>query len=88
MRVIAVSSLVKFWSKNRSAQRPLETWLRELQNGNWATPAALKKNFGSASILQKGRVVFNVGGNKYRIVVSIAYATQVAYIKFVGTHTH
>jgi mRNA interferase HigB len=86
MRVIAVSSLVKYWTKNKAAQRPLENWLRVIQNNSWANPVAIKKTFGSASVLRNGRVVFNVGGNKYRIVTSIAYSTQIAYIKFVGTH--
>jgi mRNA interferase HigB len=86
MRVIAVSSLVKYWTKNKTAQRPLENWLRVIQSNIWANPVAIKKTFGSASVLRNGRVVFNVGGNKYRIVTSIAYSTQIAYIKFVGTH--
>ncbi len=61
-------------------------WYRQARAADWATPAAVKQEIGSASILKDGRVVFNIAGNKYRLVVWINYAYRVVYIRFVGTH--
>ena len=89
MRVIAISKLKAFWVGNaafRDAQAPTLAWYREVMHANWAKPAEVKAQFGSASILRDGRVVFNIGGNKYRIVVWINYPYRVVYIRFIGTH--
>ena len=61
-------------------------WYRQAKAANWATPADVKREIGTASILEDGRVVFNVAGNKYRIVVWINYPYRVVYIRFIGTH--
>lgn len=61
-------------------------WYRHVLRADWALPAAVKRDFANASILKDGRVVFNIGGNKYRIVVWINYPYRVVYIRFVGTH--
>jgi mRNA interferase HigB len=61
-------------------------WHRQVMGADWATPADVKRAIRSASILKDGRVVFNIAGNKYRIVVSINYPYRVVYIRFVGTH--
>ena len=61
-------------------------WLKLVGQGVWATPAAVKVQFGSASFVGDKRVVFNVGGNKYRLIVAVAYRTQIVYVKFIGTH--
>jgi mRNA interferase HigB len=61
-------------------------WYRQVRAANWSTPANVKATIGSASILQDGRAVFNIAGNKYRIVVWINYPYRVVYIRFVGTH--
>ncbi|HET6545702.1 MAG TPA: type II toxin-antitoxin system HigB family toxin [Rhodanobacteraceae bacterium] len=89
MRVIAVSTLKAFWSgpgEYRDAEKPTLAWYREISRADWATPRDLKSQFRSVSILRDGRVVFNVGGNKYRIVVWINYPYRVVYIRFIGTH--
>ena len=62
------------------------SWVRQVKAADWASPAEVKRDIRSASILQQGRVVFNVAGNKYRIVVRINYPYRVVYIRFVGTH--
>ena len=89
MRVIAVSTLKAFWKDRPSchdAEAPTLAWYRELLKADWTQPSDVKRQFGSASILQDGRVVFNVAGNKYRIVVWINYQYWVVYVRFIGTH--
>ena len=67
------------------AAEPVMAWYRQLKAADWATPAEVKRDVRSASILKDGRVVFNISGNKYRIVVWINYAYRVVYIRFIGT---
>ncbi len=61
-------------------------WYRQVRGADWATPADVKRAIGSASILNDGRAVFNIAGNKYRIVVWINYPYRVVYVRFIGTH--
>jgi mRNA interferase HigB len=61
-------------------------WYRQVKAADWATPADVKRAIRSASILKDGRVVFNLAGNKYRLVVWINYPYRVVYIRFIGTH--
>lgn len=90
MRVIALSTLKAFWEGNprfADVREPALAWYRHTLRADWASPADVKTDFGHASILQDGRVVFNLGGNKYRLVVWINYSYRVVYIRFIGTHT-
>jgi mRNA interferase HigB len=86
MRIIAKSRLRDFWKRHADAEEPLLAWYREVSNADWAGPAKIKEMFGSASILKKSRVVFNIHGNDYRLVVRINYPYRVVYVRFVGTH--
>lgn len=87
MRVIAKRTLRQFWEQGFSdAETPLTEWYNMMSKASWATPQALKAEIGTASILKGSRVVFNIGGNKYRVIVSIRYSQQIAWIRFVGTH--
>jgi len=89
MRIIAKRTLRQFWERNaRNAvsRTPLEDWFAQASAADWATPANLKAQFGDASILKGSRVVFNIAGNKFRLVVKINYPYRVVYIRFVGTH--
>ncbi len=89
MRVIAVSTLKTFWTGHpeyQDAEGPTLAWYRDVLKADWSKPNDVKAQFGSASILQDGRVVFNIAGNKYRIVVWINYPYRVVYIRFIGTH--
>ncbi|GBE11124.1 hypothetical protein BMS3Abin12_01701 [bacterium BMS3Abin12] len=61
-------------------------WYREAVKADWSTPNEVKQQFGNASILKDGRVIFNIAGNKYRLVVWINYPYKVLYIRFIGTH--
>ena len=89
MRVIALSTLKTFWGDNQAvmdAREPTLAWYRHVLKADWASPAAVKADFANASILKDGRVVFNIAGNKYRIVVWINYPYRVVYVRFIGTH--
>jgi mRNA interferase HigB len=88
MRVIAVSTLKAFWSHHPDAEQPLKAWYEEASNASWNQPADIKNQYRSASVLKNRRVVFNIKGNDYRLVVAIAYKLQIVYVKFVGTHKH
>ena len=89
MRVIALSTLKKFWrgkSSARDAEQPLLAWYRHALAADWSSPAQVKRDFGTASILRNGRIVFNIAGNKYRLVVWINFPYRVVYVRFIGTH--
>ena len=86
MRIISKKTLKDYWEKEPDAQTSLTAWHAEAKNAEWSAPADLKAHYGSASILRDGRVVFNIGGNKYRLVVWINYDFFTIYIRFVGTH--
>jgi mRNA interferase HigB len=86
VRVIAKRTLRDFWEKYPDAQGPLKSWHEETRQAHWKKPQQIKEQFSSASILKAGRVVFNIGGNKYRLVVAMDYGRQAYFIKFIGTH--
>ena len=88
MRVVARSTLRAFWEQpgREDAEQPLRAWFAEAKKADWRTPADIKARYRNASILKRGRVVFNVGGNKYRLVVAVKYSAHLVFIRFVGTH--
>ena len=89
MRIIALSTLKAFVNRSPAytdAREPVMAWYRQVKSADWATPADMKRAIGRASILNDGRAVFNIAGNKYRIVVWINYPYRVVYIRFIGTH--
>jgi mRNA interferase HigB len=89
VRIIALSTLKAFLNRNPAyadAGEPVMAWYRQVKGADWATPADVKRAIRSASILKDGRVVFNIAGNKYRIVAWINYPYRVVYIRFIGTH--
>ena len=86
MRIIAKKTLRAFWEKHPDTQQPLKAWYEMAKAADWSTPAALKAQIGTASLVGKDRVVFNIAGNKYRLVVAVNYRYQALYIRFVGTH--
>ena len=77
-----------FWeqSGHEDAEQPLRAWFREAAHADWASPAEVKAAFRSASIVGGNRVVFNIAGNKYRLVVRVNYTYRIMYVRFVGTH--
>lgn len=88
MRIIAVSTLREFWERagRGDAEQPLRAWVHIVRAANWSKPTDVKLMFRSADILRSGRVVFDIGGNKYRLVAAIHYRGKRIYIRFIGTH--
>ena len=88
MRIISRKTLRLFWEKQDYAdsEQSLKAWFREASNAEWASPAAIKAAFGSARSVANNRVVFNICGNKYRLVVRFNYPYRVIYIRFIVTH--
>ena len=88
MRVIAKRTLRQFWEQPHcaDAQAPLEAWHDTVIDANWTTPQDIKDQFRNASIVGNNRVVFNIAGNKYRLVAQIQYQAGIAWVKFIGTH--
>lgn len=79
-------TLRNFWERHPDAEQPLKAWVEEATSANWAQPADIKAKYRSASVLKSRRVVFNIKGNDYRLIVAVAYNLQIVYVKFVGTH--
>lgn len=86
MRVISIATLREFWDANPEAEQPLKAWLDEARQAKWSSPPEIKENYRSASVLNSRRVVFNIKGNDYRLIVAIAYRFSAVYVKFIGTH--
>ena len=86
MRIISKGTLVRHGSRVPAAKDGLTAWHAEAKATDWATPADIKSHYGNASILKDGRVVFNICGNKYRLVVWINYEYRTIYVRFFGTH--
>jgi mRNA interferase HigB len=86
MRVIARKALREYAAKEPGAAAELEAWFAEARHAEWKTPVDVKVKYGNASILKNGRVVFNICGNNYRLVVQVNYGFGVIYIRFIGTH--
>ncbi|HZL08992.1 MAG TPA: type II toxin-antitoxin system HigB family toxin [Prolixibacteraceae bacterium] len=87
MRVIAKKTLRDFWEKQTDSEQQLKTWYKEASKANWKTPIEIKDEYTKASILKSGRVVFNICGNKYRLITDINYDRQWVFIRFIGTHS-
>ena len=86
MRVIAKRTLREFWEKHADSEQPLKSWYNEAEQAEWKSPNDIKKDYPSASILQDNRMVFNIKGNNYRLIVRINYSYGIIWIRFVGTH--
>lgn len=87
MRVFSKKILREFWAKHRDSEEQLKTWYKEALRAKWENPSDIKSEYVKASILKGGRVVFNICGNKYRLIVEINYKRQWNFIRFIGTHT-
>ena len=85
MNIVAFRTLRTFYEKHRDCEQQLKTWDKEASSSDWRSPEEIKELFASASILKANRVVFNIKGNKYRLIVAIAWKQQALYIKFLGT---
>jgi mRNA interferase HigB len=88
MHVIKQKTLIEFYEQPncQDAKGPLEAWYYEAKHAQWESSADVKAQYGSASIIGDNRVVFNIGGNKYRLIVRINYYSKAVFIRFIGTH--
>jgi mRNA interferase HigB len=86
LRVIAKKILRDFWSKHPDSEQQLKSWYKEAEDATWKSPNQIKREYPFASILEDNRIVFNIKGNKYRLIVRINYNYQMVWIRFIGTH--
>jgi mRNA interferase HigB len=88
LRIVSVGTLREFWSLSgrRDAEQPLRAWVHIVRAANWSRPTDIKQMFRSADILPNDRVVFNIGGNKYRLVAAVHYRGKRVFVRFIGTH--
>ncbi len=87
MRIISRKTLREFWDKHPAARQPLQAWYDDVRHAEWHSPADIKSVYRNASFLANSRVVFNIKGNNYRLIVAVQYAHGILYIRFVGTHS-
>ena len=86
-RIFAKSTLRKFWEKHPDSEQYLKTWFDTAMNADWKTPNDIKKSYVNASILKNGRIVFNIKGNSYRLIIKFNFEKQLAFVRFLGTHS-
>ena len=88
MHIISRKTLINYWEhpNHRDAEQPLKAWFAEAKHADWRTPPDIKDKYRSVSFLRNNRVVFNLAGNKYRLIVKMQYNTGTVYIRFIGTH--
>lgn len=86
MRIIARRTLREFWETHPDSEQPLRAWCTNAKRATWKTPTDVKAAYQNASFVANNRVVFNIKGNNYCLVVAIDYQYTVIYIRFVGTH--
>ena len=86
MRIIALSALREFWQKHPDAEEPLRAWYAIARRALWRQPAEIKATYRHASFTANNRVIFNIKGNDYRLVVAVHYNRGVMFVRFIGTH--
>ena len=86
MRIISKKTLRDFWMKHHDVEEQLKSWFQEASLAEWTAPKQIKKDFPSASFLMNNRVVFNIKGNRYRLIVRVNYDFKTIWIRFIGTH--
>jgi mRNA interferase HigB len=87
LRVISIKILREFWEIHSECQQQLKSWFQETSKAEWKNPNEIKLEYPSASLLGDNRVVFNIKGNHYRIIVKINFEYKMVWIRFVGTHS-
>lgn len=86
MRIIARSTLRDFWQQHADSEQPLKAWFHDVSRMDWQSPSDIKNVYANASILPENRVVFNIKGNDYRLIVHVRYDIGIIFIRFIGTH--
>lgn len=85
-RIFAKSTLKEYWEKHPDSEQFLKTWYNTAMNSVWRTPNEVKNTYPNASVLKDSRIVFNIKGNSYRLIVKFNFEKQWIFIKFIGTH--
>jgi mRNA interferase HigB len=86
VRIISKKTLREFWEKHKDSEQQLKSWFQETNSVEWKNPKQIKKEYPSASFLADNRIVFNIKGNKYRLIVKINYDHNILWVRFIGTH--
>ena len=86
MRIISRKALRIFWEEHPDTRQALQAWYADVKHARWKSPADIKKAYRNASFVTNHRVVFNIKGNKYRVIVAVQYKFGIVFIRFVGTH--
>jgi len=86
VRILSRKILREFWEKHPDAEQPLQAWYHDVKHADWRSPANIKAVYRNASFVGQNRVVFNIKGNKYRLVVAVQYDFRIVFIRFIGTH--
>ena len=86
MHIIAKRALREYWEQEPRAEQPLKSWHEVASKADWSSPAEVKQMYRAASIVGNDRIVFNIGGNRYRLIVRFDYAGRLGFVRFVGTH--
>ena len=86
MRIISKKTLREFWEKHKDSEQQLKSWFQETNSVEWKNPKQIKKEYPSASFLADNRIVFNIKGNKYRLIVKINYDHNILWVRCIGTH--
>jgi len=87
MRIIKTKTLIDYWSKHPEVKEQLKAWIYDVEHTNWKTTHDVKERYPKADFLQNNRIVLNIKGNSYRLIVKVEYIRKHAYIKFIGTHS-
>lgn len=86
MKVVNRQILIAFWEKHRQTERPLRAWLAEVQDAQWGASPEVVSNFSNARSIPGSRIIFNIKGGQYRLIVQINYSIGVVDVRFIGTH--
>jgi mRNA interferase HigB len=86
MRIVAITTLQAFWDKHPDAKAPLQAWYALASRAGWRTSSEIKAAYRNASFIANERVVFNIKGNDYRLVVAVDFEKSIVWIKWIGTH--
>ena len=86
MRIMTRGRMIKFWRRHPAAEQPLKAWHAEVEGAAWKTPTDIRRRYAMADFVAGNRVIFNIGGNKYRLIVKVNYPAHVVFICFLGTH--
>lgn len=87
MRIIASNTIIQYWQRHLGTEQALKSWLQEVEQADWNSPQSLKMKYPNASILSGKRVMFNINGNKFRLIVDVEYRLQIVFVVWFGPHS-